>query len=104
MSGHDKLTDLYAPNLVSRFDEIPAEHPLGSPVTKGELAMLIKSTWQMHQAMNSLVQAVNNLIYADELRAPLTSAYQSLQASGQSLNVAVTELITRAVRDWEGRR
>lgn len=93
----DKLSELLVPSLIEQFDNIPAETELHLPITKGELALLLKSQYQLHNGLSALIGCVSMLAFTDDARGKLALAFDTLQSSLHSVSGAADTLIARAV-------
>ena len=95
----DKLSELLVPSLIERFDAVPAEQPLTISITKGEVAYLIKSQYQLHNGLSALLAAVGDAFHQSDIgQRALSESGAALQASQQSLTAVTNSLIERIVR------
>lgn len=100
----DKLAELLVPSLIERFDSIPAERHVAFEVSKGEIALLIKSQYQLHQGLALLAQAIGSAVFSDEGTRTLNEATSMLATAQGSFATATNALIFKTVQQAEAVR
>lgn len=95
----DRLSELLVPTLIERFDAIPSDQTVTVQLTKGEIAYLIKSHYQLHNGLALVLTALGDAIFTTDLGTrALVEASQTLQNAQQSMTHATNSLIERVVR------